>query len=111
MHGVRQPAGEKPYGNTQQLCREGACGVSIWNWLDWRRGWFRVPDNPPSLPLPSPPLTAPHRPSPTRRRTRPVAAWCPQVIDTADRCANSKQLLGQMVMMGRVLEKNGWEVR
>ncbi|GIL70019.1 hypothetical protein Vretifemale_813 [Volvox reticuliferus] len=34
-----------------------------------------------------------------------------QVVDTADRCANSKQLLGQVVVTGQVLEKNGWEVR
>ncbi|GIL47758.1 hypothetical protein Vafri_3943 [Volvox africanus] len=34
-----------------------------------------------------------------------------QVVDTADRCVNSKQLLGQVVVTGQVLEKNGWEVR
>ncbi|EFJ50550.1 hypothetical protein VOLCADRAFT_88468 [Volvox carteri f. nagariensis] len=34
-----------------------------------------------------------------------------QVIDVGDQCTNSKQLLGQVAMVGQVLEKNGWEVR
>ncbi len=75
---------------------------------------------------PAPPRlrTAPQVPHDARRLTRDGLAVIDialqaggerfvalQVLQEQEQCANSKQLLGNVALQARVLERNGWEVK